>query len=361
MIRTTGIEPEYEKLTPEFAESFVAGNPRLRRLCEADPDCPVKASELSPEKCLGFEPGCKLLNSYAANRTSYRPPRPDEKWIGDEKFQRDHFFNEGDFGYVKQRSILNEICTAENEDQATLQCSENLRHCWAKNIYFDFRNLRLKTSKRYREDVILKGQVGGNCAKFFPDVIRSNLEHLGYLQSWGHELQHFQSKPGFRVDVQNCDVIFDRPTVLIKLDASINMYHHFCDFVNLFASQMVNGSFARDIDIVWWDTDPHGFIDAFFGITWKAFSTRKPVELISLDQKRVCFKNALLPLLARQRFGLFYNTPLVRACSGTGLFHAFFSPYTAPPGYRAERADSGYGSNHFSRQGNPIPESFESG
>lgn len=56
---------------------------------------------------------------------------------------------------------------------------------------------------------------------------------------------------------------------------------------------------------------PGGFIDASFGATWRAFSLRQPYELISLDQKRVCFRQVMLPLLARQRLGLYYNMPVV--------------------------------------------------
>lgn len=32
------------------------------------------------------------------------------------------------------------------------------------------------------------------------------------------------------------------------------MYHHFCDFVNLYISQHINNSFSTDINIVMWDT-----------------------------------------------------------------------------------------------------------
>ena len=37
------------------------------------------------------------------------------------------------------------------------------------------------------------------------------------------------------------------------------MFHHFCDFVNLYASQHVNNSFSTDIDIVMWDTVSTGY------------------------------------------------------------------------------------------------------
>lgn len=36
--------------------------------------------------------------------------------------------------------------------------------------------------------------------------------------------------------------------------SGVNMYHHFCDFVNLYISQHINNSFSSDINIVMWDT-----------------------------------------------------------------------------------------------------------
>ena len=43
--------------------------------------------------------------------------------------------------------------------------------------------------------------------------------------------------------------------VFIKLDYGGNMFHHFCDFFNLYVSQHVNNSgFDQDVQIVMWDT-----------------------------------------------------------------------------------------------------------
>lgn len=70
----------------------------------------------------------------------------------------------------------------------------------------------------------------------------------------GHELKHFQSHEDFRIDDQHCDVVLESPTVIIKLDASVNLFHHMCDFVNLYASQFINSSFSKHIDILWWET-----------------------------------------------------------------------------------------------------------
>lgn len=32
------------------------------------------------------------------------------------------------------------------------------------------------------------------------------------------------------------------------------MYHHFCDFINLYITQHVNNSFSTDVYVVMWDT-----------------------------------------------------------------------------------------------------------
>lgn len=32
------------------------------------------------------------------------------------------------------------------------------------------------------------------------------------------------------------------------------MYHHFCDFINLYITQHVNNSFSTDVYVMMWDT-----------------------------------------------------------------------------------------------------------
>ncbi|VDN56468.1 unnamed protein product [Dracunculus medinensis] len=209
-------------------------------------------------------------------------------------------------------------------DGSALQCSKHLRYCFARNIFFDFKNLNAKHSKRYRNDVILDGDVGGRCDKNFDrSFLLRNADEKSYLQSWGSELQYFKSFDNFIVNKLNCDIILVRPTILIKLDSPVNMYHHFCDFINIYASQHINGSFSNDINIVFWDTWSGGYNDLYFGDTWKVFTMRQPYQLISFNDKKVCFKNVIFSLLARQKFGLYYNMPLIDGCSGSGLFKSF--------------------------------------
>ncbi|CAI4228148.1 unnamed protein product [Auanema sp. JU1783] len=308
-------------LPTRLLEYHIRSNIDLKERCLIDSNCPIKSDLLTSSRCWGYEEDCHLNDTYAhevelgkCNLHTDRPIVRDAPQV---------FFDQGDFGYLKSRLIKNEICISNNSLMSSLSCSDSLLYCYARNIFFDLSSFQVAGSARYRNDLIHEGEIGGNCEIFNSEVLNRNLDAKSYLQSWAHELKHFSSSNSFSVSQENCDIIFERPTVLMKLDASINMYHHFCDFVNLYASLHINNSFAQQIDVVWWDTHSEGFIDKFFGITWEAFSVKKPTELINLAGKRVCFRDVMLPLLARQRFGLFYNMPLTPGCSGSGLIHSF--------------------------------------
>uniref|UniRef100_A0AC34Q9U7 Uncharacterized protein n=1 Tax=Panagrolaimus sp. JU765 TaxID=591449 RepID=A0AC34Q9U7_9BILA len=287
-----------------------------------DPGCPVLERFLDDKKCFGMEPNCTFENSYSFDRIKCQKKSKWPQARNDERIQKKTFWEQGDFGAAMPRMTSMEvICKSKSDEDSHLECSDHLRICKAKNIFFDFGNFTAKT--RYRNDVINEGQVGGRCQFFNKELLTARADEKSYLQSWGYELEHFESYDDFRMDKTHCDVIFEKPTIVIKLDAAVNMYHHFCDFVNLYLSQHINGSFSQDVEIFWWDTFSGGFVDDYFGDTWKAFTVHRPHELINYQRKKVCFKNALLPLLARQRLGIYYNMPLIDGCQGSGLFHAF--------------------------------------
>ena len=102
------------------------------------------------------------------------------------------------------------------------------------------------------------------------------------------------------------------------------MYHHFCDFFNLYLSLHVNGThkemFSRDVNILIWETYNYS---SNFGDTWSAFTQNPIWNLRTFQGKRVCFRELIFPLLPRMIFGLYYNTPIVWGCQESGLFHAF--------------------------------------
>ena len=78
----------------------------------------------------------------------------------------------------------------------------------------------------YREDVLQPGgTVGGRCT-LDADRLRSEGAHKSPLQSWFAELQHYTELPNFTS--HQCDVVIDKPTILIKLDAGLSVYSFIC-------------------------------------------------------------------------------------------------------------------------------------
>ena len=71
------------------------------------------------------------------------------------------------------------------------------------------------------------------------------------------------------------------------------MYHHFCDFVNLYVSQHLNNSFMQNLNIVFWDTSGIDYW-SYFSDMWKIFSNKQPIHLRAFDKKKVFFDSIFL-------------------------------------------------------------------
>ncbi|KAK6058345.1 hypothetical protein COOONC_04087, partial [Cooperia oncophora] len=268
-------------LPPKLLEYTIRNTAALREKCQTG-ECPFEEAALLNGRCWGYERNCTYEKSYSAE-LGVPKCSPSSK--------RERFYKQADFGYVAERSNMHDICSSQDQGGSSLRCSDDLRYCQAANIFFHFKSWNAKNSKRYREDVVQRGEVGGNCEKFNSKILKGNLNERGYLRSWADEFIHFESVPSFTVDDEHCDIIFERPTIVMKLDASVNMYHHFCDFVNLYASQHINGSFNQQVMV---DSLIRGL-----ATRGKAFSDSKPVELTALAGRRET------------------------GCHGTGLMHAF--------------------------------------
>lgn len=160
-------------------------------------------------------------------------------------------------------------------------------------------------------NVLKQGEIGGYC-ELHESRLKEQTDHLSPLQSWAPELRFFKKLPTRPIESEECDLIVEKPAIIMKIDASINMYHHFCDFFNLYLSQHVNSSkpnsFDTDNQILIWESYPY---DSPFKSTFDVFTKNKLWDLNTVRGKVVCFRNIMLPLLPRMIFGLYYNTPLV--------------------------------------------------
>ena len=164
--------------------------------------------------------------------------------------------------------------------------------------------------------------------------LEAECDHISPLQSWGPELRHFVEIKERPLESDMCDAVIEKPAIVMKIDASknhlkarslsrsiklislsvpaVSMYHHFCDFLNLYASLHLNGThssmFSNDVTIMIWETMPY---QNNFDVVMKTFTNQPVLNLRSFSGKTVCFKNLVLPLLPRMIFGLYYNTPIV--------------------------------------------------
>ncbi|XP_057702920.1 EGF domain-specific O-linked N-acetylglucosamine transferase isoform X1 [Corythoichthys intestinalis] len=302
----------------EHIPFFLYNNKKVAKLCRLDPLCPFKPiALLNLSSCWGYEKNCD-----PENRFNYPIcDKADSGWVDSLEAAQDLFWKQADFGYVKERrSELKTLCKASKPGDSSLRCTSHARFCKATNLYLDLRKPR-RSHERYKEDFIQKGEIGGHC-RLNKQALAAAGEHKSPLQSWYAELQTYTELDSNPLHLEFCDIIIEKPTVFMKLDAGVNMYHHFCDFVNLYISQHINNSFSSDINIIMWDTSFYEYGD-LFSETWKAFSESEIIHLRTYDFKRVCFKDAFFSLLPRMRYGLFYNTPLISDCYSEGMFRAF--------------------------------------
>ncbi|XP_070301922.1 EGF domain-specific O-linked N-acetylglucosamine transferase-like [Salvelinus sp. IW2-2015] len=111
--------------------------------------------------------------------------------------------------------------------------------------------------------------------------LRKTLRH-----EWVNMYHHFCDFVNLYIS-QHINNSFSRDIKILMWDTvRVNMYHHFCDFVNLYISQHINNSFSRDIKILMWDTSSYGYGD-LFSETWKAFSDYDIIHLKTFDTKRI--------------------------------------------------------------------------
>ena len=237
-------------------------------------------------------------------------------------------------GYLENlRSGSSSLCTRsrnEESSKSSIICAPHLQSCKASNIMMDFSGLENRVRKenlRYSTDIFRPGQLMVSGCDLDTSVLEQATASFP-LQSWGPELRHLVESKG----EMQCDATVDTPTLMVKLDATSNMYHHFCDFFNIFMSLNLNGSVVpepagRQILIL--DNHPY---HSSFRPAWKSVTDRPLWDLNSVAGKRICFTDLLMPLLPRMVYGLYYGTPLIPGCHRSSMFSAFSAWFSSALG-----------------------------
>ncbi|XP_063234785.1 EGF domain-specific O-linked N-acetylglucosamine transferase isoform X2 [Bacillus rossius redtenbacheri] len=306
-------------LPDEHMPFYFRNFPEVGKKCQADETCSYKDA-VDSDVCWGYERDCDRKKAYSVPSC----PGDHRGWVKTKEDQLNTFYTQGDFGYIRdQLDELMVMCEPLFLEDSSLECTKHLRFCRGRNIMINFTDLISRTEPfRYKMDVLKQDQIGGYCV-LKEDRLKAECDQLSPLQSWGPEMRYFTSLSRRPIVENDCDIVIEKPTFILKIDA-INMYHHFCDFFNLYASLHVNAShpsmFSTDIHILVWESYTY---QSSFRETWEAFTSHPIWDLKTFRGETVCFKNVVFPLLPRMIFGLFYNTPLIWGCEKSGIFHAF--------------------------------------
>ncbi|XP_054243349.1 EGF domain-specific O-linked N-acetylglucosamine transferase isoform X2 [Indicator indicator] len=322
-------EPFYSykaiNLPDEHIPYFLHNNQHIAGICEQDSHCPYKKYLKKLKSCWGYEKSCNSEYRFSYPVCDY----VETGWANDIETAQQIFWKQADFGYVQERlSEMKTHCKPAAPGDSSLTCSRYLQHCRATNLYIDLRTVK-RNHDRFKEDFLQKGEIGGHCTLDVQAFLAEG-QRKSPLQSWFAELQTFTPLNFRPLEDEQCDVVIEKPTYFMKLDAGVNMYHHFCDFVNLYITQHINNSFSTDVNIVMWDTDGK------IRVTILARSTdyRKILnqnELVNalktvsmLEVRVVDYKYKELEFSEQLR--ITHNSDIFIGMHGAGLSHLLFLP-----------------------------------
>lgn len=297
---------------PLYLSNLNYGKTILNKIC--------KKIDIVSKSCWGYENNCQIIHlmpeCYGSKLSQAKS----------EQEQKIAWFSQADFGYIlDRRRELNRFCSPDKYSNDTvkssLECTKHFKTCRGENLFMKFNNIPKGSSlvTNSKQNLMKAGDVGGwNCDLQLKRIKEENGQR-GQLQSWFTELENYNLIQG-AIPKDVCDITIERQAFIIKLDSPSNMYHYFCNFLNLYATLHLNNKFSDDVEIVIWDNH---FPRSQYNKMWSVFSRNKPISIDHYNGKRVCFKKFIFTLMPRMIDGLYYNTPLVPGCSKTGLFDAF--------------------------------------
>uniref|UniRef100_A0A8C9A0X9 EGF domain-specific O-linked N-acetylglucosamine transferase n=1 Tax=Prolemur simus TaxID=1328070 RepID=A0A8C9A0X9_PROSS len=322
-------EPLYNyagiRLPEEHIPFFLHNNRHIATICKKDSQCPYKKHLENLKYCWGYEKFCKPEFRFGYPVCSY----VDMGWTDTLESAEDIFWKQADFGYARERlEEMHVLCQPEETTDSSLVCSRYLQYCRASNLYLDLRNIK-RNHDRFKEDFFQSGEIGGHC-RLDVRTLMSEGQRKSPLQSWFAELQSYTQLNFRPIEDAKCDIVIEKPTYFMKLDAGVNMYHHFCDFINLYITQHVNNSFSTDVHIVMWDTDGK------IRVTILARSTEyrkilnqnelvNALKTVSMFEVQIVdYKYKELGFLDQLR--ITHNTDIFIGMHGAGLTHLLFLP-----------------------------------
>lgn len=203
-------------LHEEHLPYYFSNYPEIAKKCELEPNCPYK-QHLNKKKCWGYEQWCKWDKQYSIPSC----PGDHRGWVENKAEQQRTFYKQADFGYIKEQLKETKLlCEPLFQTDSSLECSDHLRFCRGRNLMINFTSLAKREEPlRYAMDVLKKGDVGGYC-NLHSSKLAQQIDHISPLQSWGPELRYFKQLEQRPIVENDCDVVVEKPTFVMKIDAS---------------------------------------------------------------------------------------------------------------------------------------------
>ena len=95
-------------------------------------------------------------------------------------------------------------------------------------------------------------------------------KYLSFIIFRGEQLAPYTqlSFDPFENPKKHCDEVVETPVYFVQLDATGNMYHHFCDFFNLYVTQLTNNSwFGTENKVVRWEYVSLNMVNQFLEVS----------------------------------------------------------------------------------------------
>ena len=280
--------------------------------------CPVRP--IDSNLCWGYEKSCTdtaHIKYPVCSKMVYRDK-------GEREAAAHKFWMQGDFGFVRKlRDESIDLCVGKKRHDSSFTCSPYMTFCRTKNLYIDFTKVQFGGRDSFKKIPFGNEEIGGHC-KLDKTLLRKQTEKFKVnLMSWITELEDYSALSFRPIKDKKCDDVIKKPVIFVKLDHGGNMYHHFCDFINIYISQHINGSnFNKDVFIMNWDVTKGNYNDKFAD-GWHAFTDHPLRYIREFSGKRVCFRDAMFSVPPRYPPTLFYSMQLQPDCGRSSLMRAF--------------------------------------
>ena len=167
-----------------------------------------------------------------------------------------------------------DICFDHGTNASSFQCSETMTYCSGFYLALDLRNLPTNTTiNRHWNDIYTLSDSARfviNCTHFNRQFIHEHADRK-YLENWSDVLLNVHNETNGELVHER---YIDAHAIYVKIDATLNLYHYFTNFINLFMTlKLMNNTSTQTIMLVPWTREIiTSYNDLAYAPIWQLFA-----------------------------------------------------------------------------------------